>query len=210
MSIHTTKKEQQSLETRKNILRAASSLFFKYGVSKVSMRDIASEAQVTTGALYHHFGSKEALMQEIGVDRESNLKKIKETINESSNALEKLLEFIDLFLQSEIESNGKEIHQFRLKNRNPKSISGSAPINPLPESIIEYISEAQNNGLLDSNWPQREICQAVLIELWGIHYDYSVSADTFSTTDAIYNRIPLILRAFAPGTFASKDWWKSS
>jgi AcrR family transcriptional regulator len=43
------------------ILRAAEALFVRQNYGNVSMRDIARAADLTTGGLYHHFPSKEAL-----------------------------------------------------------------------------------------------------------------------------------------------------
>lgn len=47
------------------IFAAAEDLFVRHNYADVSMRDIAEAAQVTTGALYHHFPSKEKLYVEM-------------------------------------------------------------------------------------------------------------------------------------------------
>ena len=47
--------------TQASILSAAEELFVRRAYADVSMRDIAEAAEVTTGALYHHFPSKEKL-----------------------------------------------------------------------------------------------------------------------------------------------------
>jgi AcrR family transcriptional regulator len=44
-----------------SILNAAEKLFVEHNYADVSMRDIARAAEVSTGALYHHFPSKEKL-----------------------------------------------------------------------------------------------------------------------------------------------------
>ncbi len=51
----------KSTETIANILEAAQELFVSKNYADVSMVDIAAAAQVTKGALYHHFASKEKL-----------------------------------------------------------------------------------------------------------------------------------------------------
>jgi TetR/AcrR family transcriptional regulator, cholesterol catabolism regulator len=50
-------------DTRQHILTCAARLFRKLGYAAVSLRDVASEASVTTGSLYHHFGSKDELVR---------------------------------------------------------------------------------------------------------------------------------------------------
>ena len=49
-------------ETRERILDAALKLFRERGFDETTMRDIASEAGVATGAAYYYFTSKEALV----------------------------------------------------------------------------------------------------------------------------------------------------
>lgn len=49
------------------IIRAAITLFEKVGYHGASIRDIASEADVTTASIYYHFKSKQQILQEIMV-----------------------------------------------------------------------------------------------------------------------------------------------
>jgi AcrR family transcriptional regulator len=51
----------KSTTTIANILEEAKKLFVSKNYADVTMLDIAEAAQVTKGALYHHFASKEAL-----------------------------------------------------------------------------------------------------------------------------------------------------
>jgi len=51
----------KSAATIANILEAAQTLFTARNYADVTMSDIAAEAEVTKGALYHHFNSKEDL-----------------------------------------------------------------------------------------------------------------------------------------------------
>jgi AcrR family transcriptional regulator len=52
-------------ETRQRILAAARECFSKYGYSKTTNKDIAQAADITTGAIYHYFDSKQALFAEV-------------------------------------------------------------------------------------------------------------------------------------------------
>ena len=51
--------------TRKKILNAAEELFSQQGFSNTSLRAITSRARVNLAAVNYHFGSKEALIQEL-------------------------------------------------------------------------------------------------------------------------------------------------
>jgi AcrR family transcriptional regulator len=53
------------LQTRAALLRAARDQFGRKGFSLTSVGDIAREARVTSGALYHHFPTKTALFEAV-------------------------------------------------------------------------------------------------------------------------------------------------
>ena len=57
--------EVRNFDTRERILDAAERLFMAHGFDGASMRQITGEAAVNLAAVNYHFGSKEALMQEV-------------------------------------------------------------------------------------------------------------------------------------------------
>lgn len=52
-------------ERRTQLLTIAAELFATRGYSQTTVRDIADEAGILSGSLYHHFDSKEAMLSEI-------------------------------------------------------------------------------------------------------------------------------------------------
>lgn len=56
---------EPSSERREQILSIAARLIARQGYSATTVRDIADEAGILSGSLYHHFPSKEAILQEI-------------------------------------------------------------------------------------------------------------------------------------------------
>ena len=60
---YAQRRKLQGKETERRILNAALDLRRDRGFDKVSIRDICKEAGITTGAFYHHFSSKEALLE---------------------------------------------------------------------------------------------------------------------------------------------------
>ena len=47
------------------LIQEAKSLVAKYGVEKISLREIAANVGVSPSAAYHHFGDKEALLSAV-------------------------------------------------------------------------------------------------------------------------------------------------
>ncbi|MFC4036654.1 ScbR family autoregulator-binding transcription factor [Streptomyces polygonati] len=62
--------QERAIETRRNILEAAAKVFDERGFQAATIADVTAEAEVTKGALYFHFPSKEALAE--GVLREQD------------------------------------------------------------------------------------------------------------------------------------------
>ncbi len=59
------KREQQKAATHSEIIEAAEELFSTHGYENTSVQDIADKCGMTKGALYHHFESKEDLLEHI-------------------------------------------------------------------------------------------------------------------------------------------------
>ncbi|WP_211223750.1 TetR family transcriptional regulator [Massilia niastensis] len=55
------KSKEESAKTRVAIIEAARRVFHQYGVSRSTLDKVATEAGVTRGAVYHHFGNRTEL-----------------------------------------------------------------------------------------------------------------------------------------------------
>src|SRR6202035_218228 len=56
---------ERNRATRGALIAAGRELFAEYGYADVSVSDLAKRAGLTTGALYHQFGSKEELFKAV-------------------------------------------------------------------------------------------------------------------------------------------------
>ena len=68
-----TRREEQSEATRRDLLRVARGLFAERGYVGTSIDEIARQARVTHGAIYHHFGGKQALFRAVCEDLQREL-----------------------------------------------------------------------------------------------------------------------------------------
>jgi AcrR family transcriptional regulator len=62
------RRDKQKAETFIDIMRSAEELFMRQGYEKTSMQQIAGHCGLTKGALYHHFNSKESLLERMCAD----------------------------------------------------------------------------------------------------------------------------------------------
>ncbi len=60
------KQEEKSLLSRNKILEASGALFAEKGFDFTTMQDIMERSGLSKGAIYHHFKSKEEIMQALG------------------------------------------------------------------------------------------------------------------------------------------------
>jgi AcrR family transcriptional regulator len=64
-------RSQHAEATRRAVLGAARASFGKKGYAQTSVDEIAAEARVTKGAVYHHFAGKEALFRAVHAEVEA-------------------------------------------------------------------------------------------------------------------------------------------
>lgn len=58
-------RQERAEATRDSVLRGAAGVFIRLGYANASLSEIIAESQVTKGALYFHFGSKEELARAV-------------------------------------------------------------------------------------------------------------------------------------------------
>ncbi|WP_299052105.1 TetR/AcrR family transcriptional regulator [uncultured Nocardioides sp.] len=61
----STRRAQYSAATRRTLVDVATELFTEQGYAATSLDSIVAGAEVTKGALYHHFGGKQALFEDV-------------------------------------------------------------------------------------------------------------------------------------------------
>lgn len=59
-------RKEKSLLSRNKILEATGALFAEKGFDATAMQDIMARSGLSKGAIYHHFKSKEEIMQALG------------------------------------------------------------------------------------------------------------------------------------------------
>jgi AcrR family transcriptional regulator len=99
----TTKRKRKSStrEKRRKILNAAVQVFAKKGFHRCRISDIASQAEVAYGLVYHYFKNKEEILNTIFDENWGLLVKLIENVGEQTDTLEgKLHLVVSLILDS--------------------------------------------------------------------------------------------------------------
>jgi len=94
-----TRRQQYSASTRRALIDMGEQLFTEHGYSATSLDTIVAGAQVTKGALYHHFSGKQALFEAVFERVESRAARdITDSLHGHDDPWDKALTGLDRFL----------------------------------------------------------------------------------------------------------------
>lgn len=102
------KRTEMIAETRGKLIKAAREAFAAKGYADSSMDDLTAAAGLTRGALYHHFGGKQGLLQAVieQIDCEM-VERLSVIINEASSTwqgfIDESIAYIQMALEPEIQ-----------------------------------------------------------------------------------------------------------
>lgn len=155
----------KTAEERKNeILDVAEQLFVEKGFENASTNDIIARIGIARGTLYHHFKSKEEILDAI-VERmtREGIARAKEAVSDKKVSIYERLTaaIMALNIHNDVEAEVfEQIHkpQNALLHRKMEErlLNGVVPI------IAELIEEGNESGLFDSKYP-KEAAEMILV-----------------------------------------------
>lgn len=99
-----TRRDEYSDATRLALVESATGLFASKGFSATSLDEVATNARLTKGAIYHHFASKvdlfEAVCDHLVVDSVEQMSQVSAA---APNAWDGALAALDIFLETELD-----------------------------------------------------------------------------------------------------------
>ena len=101
---------EQVAQTRAALVAAGRRLFGENGFRATSVEDLAREARVTTGALYHHFPTKTAVFEAVFVQAHTDLMKASaKAAQGASDGIEELALGFEAFLDGVLQPDMQRI-----------------------------------------------------------------------------------------------------
>ena len=156
-------------ETVKLILDVATHLFVEKGYDATSLQDIINETNLSKGAIYHHFSSKEeifeAIFHRIGEENTNALAKVRD--DKSLNGLEKLREVVRLH-QADAEQQQLSRESIPML-KNPRVLAEMLETNrrELTPRFLRLIEEGQRDGSISTGYaPELAELIPLLTSLW--------------------------------------------
>lgn len=146
---------EQVKQTRAALVAAGRRLFGEHGFRGTSVEDLAREARVTTGALYHHFPTKTALFEAVFVQAHTELMTAStEAAMGAKDGLDELALGFDAFLDGVLQPDVQ-----RILVLDGPAVLGLARYTELDEQyayavIVGSLKEAAKAGTIEIDDPE--------------------------------------------------------
>ena len=178
-------KKYDSQATINEILFNAANLFLEKGFANTSMNDIAKAAGISKGAIYHHFKSKEEIINAVTDKQAAAVQEIMESwLSEADafNGKEKLQFILEKNIDSQEAHSLDDVMSVRMKSAEfvlsymQDSVQNGAPF------IAEIIKLGIDDGSLTTDFPDE--CAEVFLLLLNIWCDPAVFSGTIEKIDS--------------------------
>ncbi len=193
---------EQVLQTRTALIAAGRRLFGRQGFAATSVEDVARDARVTTGALYHHFPNKTALFETVFQEIHTELLGVSaQAAADAIDELELLAEGFEGLLDAVLEPDVQQILII-----DAPAVLGLARYTELDErdavaTIVALLQAATEAGRMSVEDPET-IARLLLGALTRGAMLIAGSADPRATRDAVARAIRAMLAGLAVGSTA--------
>ncbi len=188
MAIQTN--NDRSIKTQTNILQATTRLTRKNGWKNTTIRDICTEAGISIGAFYHHFSSKQELMNHSFILFDATLNE--NLPNESIHPLEAVKNVLltqTAFIVQEANTLIAEYYKNILADENK---SATNPDRMYYQRVLLYVQQAKAQELFRTGYAPEYIAEFLIkfvrgcIIDWCLHnYAYDVVLQTDAELDLV-------------------------
>ncbi|MBF0596654.1 TetR/AcrR family transcriptional regulator [Faecalibacter rhinopitheci] len=156
-------------EKQIEILQKAEEIFCNKGIDGTSVRDLAKAAGINIAMVSYYFGSKQKLVEALFVWRLYNINlELKKTINnEELNPYEKLLHFLDTYMQRIMSNHAFHRIMVREYSKNDSFIFIDKVINDLKISNLQFINTAIEEGYDQQLFLRKVPAEAIVMSIIG-------------------------------------------
>ena len=146
---YAQRRQAQARQTERNILQAALTLMRERGFDKVSIRDICKQAGITTGAFYHHFPSKESLLNK-GFAPLDDYMEAALRGHEADEPAERLGHILSAYARFMEEEGGELTGRYYVRRITDPTTQSMDSSRYTLRAMVESFLQAQREGILAS------------------------------------------------------------
>jgi AcrR family transcriptional regulator len=189
---------EQVAQTRAALVAAGRRLFGEHGFRGTSVEDLARQARLTTGALYHHFPTKTALFEAVFVQAHTELMTAStEAAMDAKDGLDELAIGFDAFLDGVLQPDVQ-----RILVLDGPAVLGLARYTELDEQyayavIVHSLKEAAKAGTIELDDPETAT-RLLLGALTRGAMLIANSPDPVQTRHAVAKSMRSLLNSFTP------------
>jgi TetR/AcrR family transcriptional regulator, acrAB operon repressor len=194
--------KEEAEQTKQHIIRSAIKVMNKKGLSSTRFEDIAKEANVTRGAIYHYFKNKSEILYAI---HQGHKKRIHEFMDKfTSGDVEPIhgmkQALIETFIQFEKNDEFREVEELFLKIEFASIIKEDKELCNMfstdrEESIcrlIEILKQGQESGIIRNDIEIEKLVYSVMSFFVGITSLWSMQYLKFSIADMAKDYVEIL------------------
>ena len=192
---YQARRQTQAENTRRAILDAASRLTREEGFDKLTIRDICHAAGVTTGAFYHHFSSKEDILNQGFASLDSYLEK---TLLPYMDAppLERLEAQLRSYSQYVEEMGWQTMALYYIRRLSDPEAGTISPNRYTLKTMEECLTALKDAGTLSPNQEPRWVADFFFRHFRGTVIDWILHQGSYPLGPTLEQDYGLFYRAF--------------
>lgn len=195
-----SKRKIQAAETKKRIYEAAQKLIIEYGIENISVNSIVKAAEVSKGAFYVHFESKDALVADLINDytniADMDYKSFLMEVSDRDSVLDILIllaEKISDFIHLNI---GVENMRVLYKGHLTKTINTASAMDynrELYKLFTEIMERGVRQGELRVDIPVDSLAKHMILAIRGITFEWCIRYPDLNLKEQVYDHFKILL-----------------
>lgn len=182
-------------EAKERIYRVAVDLIEERGFEAVSIKEIVSRSGVSVGGFYHHFCSKEAVLEENFRRTDEIFRRIARDELVRGPARERIVAYLVRYAAFIVEGAGLEMAKHLYTPRNKLFVR---PGRPMQAELTRILAEGLQSGELISDLSPEEACERLFIGARGLVFHWCLKEGSFDLAAAMEDHARRALRSLEP------------
>lgn len=150
-------------QTVRRILEVSSRLFYEKGYEKTSIQDIVAALGMSKGAIYHHFKSKEEILESVAERFQGEAEHYIRLLADSSlTGLQKLYRFCCYALSDRQKHQRDQLFLLNIRDPQVTAMVLDNSLNGAPAYLAAFLEQGRKDGSMTVERPQ-ETAQVLLL-----------------------------------------------
>ncbi len=180
-----TSRELQAEKSKKKIYETAIQLFTEKGFENTKITEICRKASCSVGAFYHHYPSKESILDDTFFMADRNFEAWAGKEDSGDSGRELILEYMDSYTDLILDT-GLDFTKIFFTHMNKTFVRKGRP---MQTRLTGLIDRAVREERFSSSLPPEEICESIFICARGVVFHWCLHDGKFD----LRNRMTFIL-----------------